>query len=451
MLHVVMWADDIRVPHAGLLAIKEVFESGDGAMLTRLAKANLLIEVDGPPSDGRNFTMHALIREGVRGVVKDSPPPNLINVSKAMLKAGAECNRKRQWRPAITLFTLSERGLLKSGDSGSDLRAELANAMVLRGVACLRLMRFRDAEKDFDAAIPIYTQLVDKEGRTELEGDLALALRNWAAVMERMDETRISEVLRTYDAAIVRYLRLVEKDGHRKLEGDLAKTISYKAIAIAKRHPERWNEVVESFDDVIDRYARLVEKEGRADLEGDYALALSNRAAIILLKSKRLEDAVKDSNEAISRYTRLVEKDGHKELEAELADALRRRASLMTFMPGFQEQAFTDANDAISRFTRLVENDGYKEFEDSLAVSYVGLARVYTLTGDLLAALTTVRKAKSLQTNKATSTLAHSEKLESIVLRKMQAVFERAFHPHVGSSRVDLQACKLEYSIVSPK
>ena len=34
---------------------------------------------------------------------------------------------------------------------------------------------------------------------------------------------------------------------------------------------------------------------------------------------------------------------------------------------------------------------------------------------------------------------------------EVQAMYAKAARDYVGSSRVDLQACKLEYSIVSPK
>ena len=81
--------------------------------------------------------------------------------------------------------------------------------------------RLDEAVAACDAAITILTDLVERQGRAELAGELAEALGNKGDALARLG--RSDEAVAAHDAAIAIRRELVERQGRAELANDLAR------------------------------------------------------------------------------------------------------------------------------------------------------------------------------------------------------------------------------------
>ena len=358
LLTLVAWAG-MPVPHSGLSAVDRAFHADAAtSVLTQLANSGLLERTAGTAAEGIAFGMHAIVREAIGGHAL----PDLETVVSALMEAGYAEATAREYRPALTLFTLSERGTrrLVEEEDRRELEDDLAMALMNRGTALGSLQRLPEAVTDYDAAIAILRRLVEEENRRELENGLAMALMNRGNALRRLQ--RLPEAVTDCDAAIAIRRRLVEEENHRELENDLASALVYRGNALQSL--QRLPEAVTDYDEAIAILRRLVEEENHRELENDLASALMNRG-IALGSLQRLPEAVTDYDAAIAIRRRLVEEENHRELENDLAMACYNAAFAFDRLDD-HGRACDLAREALRLWKELVDA-GMDQIQDDLA------------------------------------------------------------------------------------
>ena len=491
LLHVVAWAQ-MNVPQGGLVAVKEAFGSNDEASITRLVKSNLLVRMDGTPTEGTSFAMHALIREGLRDVSNDlsMSPVALENVSRAMCRAGFNFVDRAQFRPALAVFTLWERGVrdLVERKGRVDLEAELCNANLNLGVALSRQGLHLEALKNDIHAVERCRALVEEKGRVDLEADLAKAIQRRGTSF--FNRGLYAEALKDHSEAIKRCQALVEENGRFDLEGELCSAILNRAIVFSRLR--LYEEAFRDDVDAVERYRVLVEEKGRVDLEYPWAAAIHHRGSVFDRQGFHAE-ALRDYSEAINRCGALIEKKGQIEREGELCGAILNRGvsfarqglyaealsdfddaaerfrilvekkgrvdlekgwvsvlvnrGVLFAMQGLYAEALSDLDDAVGRFRMLVEEKGRIDLEGDWASAYYQLALTLEHTRAVPAALHAARKAHRLYRsmvdrglNHALDGLADADVLEHNIAAVIEDLFEQEFHPDHGRfQKLDLR------------
>ncbi len=144
----------------------------------------------------------------------------------------------------------------------AELRKELAKLCQEKALLHDTLGDAPGTVQEYERAIGLLEQLVEREGRGELANDLAMAYMNKASALYSLGEGRAA--LGLYDRAIAIWERLVQQ-GRRELLGDLAKAKGLRAIALINlgKRTQGVNELREAVKMLQAEVAR-----GRADLQG---------------------------------------------------------------------------------------------------------------------------------------------------------------------------------------
>ena len=240
------------------------------------------------------------------------------------------------------------------------LRPEDLNAVTGTGICLAQLGRLPDAFEYFDAAVELFTRLVEQEGRSELANDLAMSLNNRGNALK--DQGKLVEAMADYNKAVEIHTRLVEQEGRSDLANDLAGSLNNRSNAL--KDQGKFADAFADCDKAVAIYTRLVEKEDRSELANDLAGSLNNRGTALSGLGK-LAEAMADFDKAVAIRTRLVEQEGRSELANDLAVSYFNRAITLMFLARL-ENALADAEKAVTIFSVLVHNKGRAELSPRL-------------------------------------------------------------------------------------
>jgi tetratricopeptide (TPR) repeat protein len=284
-----------------------------------------------------------------------------------LISASYQFGIKQRHRPVLACTERAERLArnLVEVEGRVELENDLAGALMNKGTALSDLGHHSEAIDYYDKAIGIYRRLVEVEGRVELANYLAMALMNKGNALRYLGH--LEEAIDYYDEAIEIYRRLVEVEGRVELENDLAGALVNKGTALSDLgHLE---EAIDYYDEAIGIYRRLVEVEGRVELANYLAMALVNKGAALSLLDRH-EEAIDCYDEVIGIYRRLIEVEGRVELENDLAMALIGKGVALENL-GLHSEAIDCYDEAIEIYRRLVEVEGRLELANYLAMALV--------------------------------------------------------------------------------
>ncbi|HEY6346349.1 MAG TPA: tetratricopeptide repeat protein [Bryobacteraceae bacterium] len=391
LLRLVAWAA-MPVPQSGLMA----YRPDAAQLLTSVVRSNQLSALEGTAAEGCSFDMHPLIREALSERSGDGL--DFARIHNVFLGAGNEEWNQTQFRPALALYTLSERAAREV-----DGRAEFAVAVMNRGLALWNLGRLEEAIAAHDESIVLYRELAEKERRPELRNNLARAIMNRSNTLK--DLGRLEEAVAAYDESIAILHELVEKEHRREPRNDLAVSIMNRGNAL--KDLDRPEAALAAFDDSIDIYRELVEKEHRLELRSGLAMAIMNRGNA-LLRLGRLEEAVAAYNESIALRRELVEKEHRRELRNDLAMAIMNRGVALMNL-GRLEEAIAAYAESIAVSRALVEKERRQELRSNLALALYNLALAREKRGAIPAALESAREARQLWQHAVNDGMKHLE------------------------------------------
>jgi tetratricopeptide (TPR) repeat protein len=245
-------------------------------------------------------------------------------------------------------------------------RGGLALAYMNRGTALCVLGRPEEALVDAGVAISLCEQLVHHEGRRELRGGLVLAYMNRGNALAEVG--RPEEALADLSAAIGVGEELVQRDGRRVLRQDLAMAMTHMNRGLVLAELGLLEEALNDYAAAFGFYKELVQREGRVELLNDLAMTYLNRGDT-LRQLGRLEEALADSGAAVALREELVRREGRVELRNDLAYAYTTRGIALAEL-GRLEEALTDQNAAIGLREELVHREGRRELREDLASGY---------------------------------------------------------------------------------
>jgi len=302
------------------------------------------------------------------------------------------------------------------------LRPEDLNAVTGTGICLAQLGRLPDAFEYFDAAVELFTRLVEQEGRSELANDLAMSLNNRGNALK--DQGKLVEAMADYNKAVEIHTRLVEQEGRSDLANELAASLNNRGNAL--KDQGKLAEAMADYNKAVEIHTRLVEQEGRSDLANDLAGSLNNRSNALKDQGK-FADAFADCDKAVAIYTRLVEKEDRSELANDLAGSLNNRGTALSGL-GKLAEAMADFDKAVAIRTRLVEQEGRSELANDLAVSYFNRAITLMFLARLENALADAEKAVTIFSvlvhNKGRAELSprleNAEKLRAMIRKAIE-------------------------------
>lgn len=278
ILSILAWAD-VPLPQVGLSSIDEEIDDDDLSSI-RLRRSNLLVIMRGRGFAGPSYTMHALIREGVREVLGDRlTTEDLALVAEGFDRAGLHACSKQdrsQYRHGLLLFSLAERALheLIQNHAKSDVEHKLALAISNRCMALVALERHDEAVEGYNQAIAILRRLRDEEARYDIDDALAGALLERAIAFKK--QRRWDEALEGCSEAIRMYRTILETE---ELENpvDLPRAVELRGLVFAdmKRFSEALNDLKEAI-----RILRAI-KDPWGLYESFLARALASQAQIV--------------------------------------------------------------------------------------------------------------------------------------------------------------------------
>lgn len=267
-------------------------------------------------------------------------------------------------QPALAIQNYNEaigiRIQLVERDGRVDLANDLAQSLTSRGRVFASLRRFREAVKDHDKAIEILRTLVEKDGRLDVRKDLASSFGQRAISLTA--DGQFPEAIRDYGSAIEIQTRLLE-EGQEVLTGDLASNLSLRGISLGALGQRE--EAGRDLGRAIELRSRLVEQEGEGEVAVELAKDLSSRAGI-LNASAQYAEAVQHYDRAVEIRRRLLKKEEHEQLTHELADDLSKRAGTLSTLNQLPE-ACKDLDESIALHGRLIHERGRTEFEEDFA------------------------------------------------------------------------------------
>jgi serine/threonine protein kinase len=242
-----------------------------------------------------------------------------------------------------------------------ELANDLANVYMNKGVSIRALGNDSGAVALYDQAIAILERLINQEGRQELANDLARVYTNKATSVSVIEGNLGAVPL--YDQAIAIIERLVIQEGRRYLANDLARIYTNKAIAVSELGDNLG--AVPLYDQAIAIRERLVIQEGRRELAYDLARVYRDKAtSLSVLGDKRAAVALFD--QAITIQERLVNQEGRSELVYDLASVYTNKADTISAL-GDYRGALTLYDQAIAIRKRLVNQEGRRELAGDLA------------------------------------------------------------------------------------
>ncbi|MCE7868817.1 hypothetical protein DYH09_00400 [bacterium CPR1] len=251
---------------------------------------------------------------------------------------------------------------------------ELAAAHNNRGGAYHRLGQAETALVDYGRAINIRRDLVNA-GRLDLRNDLALTHTNRGMLTDYLGKR--DEALVDYAAAIELRRTLVEVEQRNDLAADLAQTHTYRGATL--RALKRIQDAVIDYNKAVDIYTRLIESRPTPELLRQLALA-HNSLGLIYLDQGELQKAADSCTRALEINESLTEEDVGQELRVDRAVARNNRGEAHRRAGAFHP-AFVDYSEAVEAYTHLIA-EGRRDLMRDLALSQNNRARVALVLGD---------------------------------------------------------------------
>ncbi len=299
-------------------------------------------------------------------------------LASACLEHGNRLQEMR--RPDRSVLAYSLAATLRRDQVERQGRVEqsgnLAIALINRGGALPGLGRLDEALTDCAAAVETFRGLVGA-GRAELADDLARALSGRGNALQALG--RLEEALADHAAAAETYRGLVDA-GRAEAASDLAIALNNRGLAL--REMGRLEEALADYAAAAETFRGMVDA-GRVELADDLAMVLNNRG-LALRALGRQEEALADCAAAVETFRGLVDA-GRAELTSDLARALNNRGSAL-FVLGRLEEALVDYAAAAETYRGLV-NAGRTELADDLAMALNNRGNTLAYLGRLEEAL----------------------------------------------------------------
>jgi tetratricopeptide (TPR) repeat protein len=310
----------------------------------------------------KNESPHDFVRQGIELYGKGKLDESIAAFNQAVSLCASAVDDTERIELAIGL---SHRGLVQYVQARlPDVLRAYDRALGRRsGVKSLTYLDDL-AIRDFDKAIDLCRELVDRDGHVELAAPFAQSLNTRAKIY--CDRGNISGTLADFDDAVALCIRLTDEDGDRiELLPVLATGLAGRgSVALAQK---RFDEAVADLGQAIDIWDRLAETSGGADFASELAHALADRAGALHDQDK-VAEAANDYNRAIQLYTELVEKKARADLSHELAAALLRHDAVVRQLGKSPDNA-RDLEKATSLYSALVDGQGRTDLSSEFAAS----------------------------------------------------------------------------------
>jgi tetratricopeptide (TPR) repeat protein len=321
-------------------------------------------------------------------------------LADACQRHGSALWEKRDFVPCLLAYDMAVRlredQIQRQGRA--ELRNDLAEAYVNRGLSLMNVGRLEEALADYRAATDLREELVNRDGRNDLRHDLGVTYLNRGNALQRLG--RLEEALAESGAPIGLYEELVRREGRSDLRNYLAMAYMHRGNELAGLG--RLEQALSDHGAAIDLREELVRREGRRDLRDELALAYLNRGTT-LRELGRLDEALSDYNAAISLYEELVRQEGCPELRHDLAEAYLNRGIALWRLDRLEE-ALCDYATCIGLEEELVHREGHRELAGDLAIEYAGHAGLLLRMGRRQEACQRAREAASILQREVTRT-----------------------------------------------
>ncbi|MBL8233396.1 MAG: tetratricopeptide repeat protein [Bryobacterales bacterium] len=340
---------------------------------------------------GKRFVLAESLQECARVIaqrlVDAGEVDALADVATALMNKGVALMEQKRYGEAVASndrAVVSYEELVKGGRS--DLREHLATALMNKGVVLQLQKSYGEAMVSYDRAVVSYEELV-RGGRSDLREDVAKALMNRGVALT--NQKRYEEALASCDRALASYRELV-KGGRSDLRESVAKGLMNKANVLAgqKRHEE----AVESYDLALESYEELV-RAGRSDLRENLAMAMMNKASVLQLQ-KRYQEGVASYIQAIESYGELVS-EGRSDLREHVAAALMNKGVALMEQKRYGE-AVASYDRALETYEELMRG-GRADLREDVATALTNKHVLIESQGDLAAALLLIERAVDIR------------------------------------------------------
>jgi tetratricopeptide (TPR) repeat protein len=277
------------------------------------------------------------------------------------------------------LFSLLDRVREPGAEWASELHewlyadGKLAAACLAHGNTLNQTDNLEHRLAAYTMATELYRDQCQRQGRTELANDLALALLSEGDALAHLGQW--PEAINRQEEAIAIRRRLVEQEGRTELAHDLAIALGskgYLLVSLGAGNPEKWHESLDCSGEAITILRPFVKQEGRPELVQSLLSTLLN-AGNALSSLGEFDDAMRCYEEVVATRRRLVEQEGRTELANDLASALVNKGSLLGHLQ-WPIQAAACFEEAIAIRRRLVEQEGRTGLVHDLAITLANKA-----------------------------------------------------------------------------
>lgn len=248
-------------------------------------------------------------------------------------------------------------------DGDADLREMLASA--INGRANIHYLRraFESAVDDYDSAGDLYTDLIDRDGRSWLEGHVVGVLNNRGLALFALG--RLDQAVLDYDRAVDLRTHSVERQGRADLADTLASVLNNRGLALAGLG--RLVDAIEDYDKVVQIRTYLYEEAGAGNAAAGLAAALNHRGLALAGRGK-LTQAIQNYERAIRILTEWVEEKEARILAPTLGTVINNKARTLVGLGKFPDAIEVYAT-AIELREEIVDDDDRDDLEHDLAES----------------------------------------------------------------------------------
>ena len=245
----------------------------------------------------------------------------------------------------------------------SDDVNEKGEALFVAGTAFDSLGLFDEAKKAFDSAILLLREYLNKEGRKELERNLAAAFISRGTLF--YNQGHLENAISDYGQALEFYKQSVEREGCFELRNELAVVYSNRGNAFSDQG--LLVKALSDYDEAIKIIEQMAQEQGSQNLLKYLASVLNNRGLLYVMQG-RFAEGKSDLVRSIEIIEPGVdEQEGH-ELRRNLAMAYVN-LGILSRKQGFLEESVSMFDRAIELYTDLFEREGRRELAGNLATN----------------------------------------------------------------------------------